>query len=64
MMGRGGISSSSLEVDAESGGADVDTAGRAVIGIKPVQQMSLWNGWSTSDPSKCDVEVRVGLYGA
>lgn len=72
-MGRAGLSSFSSGEGAESGDAGVDVAGQApgmdvsassgtdaVMGIKPVQQMSLWNSWPTSDPIQCDAEVRVG----
>ena len=35
-------------------------AGGAGMGIKPVQQMSLWNSWPTSDPPQYDAGVRAG----
>jgi hypothetical protein len=73
-MDRAGISSFSSGENAESSDADVDVTGEAIgtdvsassgagaaIGIKPVQQMSLWNSWPTSDPPQYDAEVRVGL---
>lgn len=61
----------------ESSVADVDTPVQvpgtdmsaslspgAVAGMKPVQQMSLWNNWPTSVPPHCDAGVRVGWNGA
>lgn len=57
-----------MDVSAGPGDSGVDgsasSGAGAEIGINPVQQMSLWNSWATSDPSQCDAEVRVGWYGA